>query len=72
MKMKTGVPTQKVTASTLGAALTQVIIWGLENVMVVGDMPDQVEMALTTVVVFLLGYFTPPAQRDEIVRVASP
>jgi hypothetical protein len=46
----------KVAASTLGAALSQIFVWGFEVVSKV-DVPSGIEVAWATLFVFACGYF---------------
>lgn len=46
----------KVAASTVGAALSQIIVWGFESAAKL-DVPDGIEVAFATVFVFVCGYF---------------
>lgn len=52
----------KVVAASLGAASSQVLIWLLEKVNTIGDIPVAVEGAITTILVFALGYFVPESK----------
>lgn len=65
MKMQTLVPARKVTAAAIAAACAQISIYGFEQV-VAHDLPDLIEAAVTVVFVGIGGYFTPPAERDQI------
>jgi hypothetical protein len=47
----------KVVAATLGAAVSQIVIFVLEKVNTIGDIPTAIEGAITTILVFTLGYF---------------
>ena len=49
----------KVVAASLGAAFSQVLIYVLERINTIGDLPTAVEGAITTILVFGLGYFVP-------------
>lgn len=49
----------KVVAATLGAAVSQIFIFVLERVNTIGDLPTAIEGAITTIIVFALGYFVP-------------
>lgn len=52
----------KVVAASLGAASSQIIIWLLEKIEAVGDIPVAIEGAITTILVFTLGYFVPESK----------
>lgn len=47
----------KVIAATLGAAVSQIVIYILERINTIGDIPTAIEGAITTIIVFTLGYF---------------
>lgn len=47
----------KVVAATLGAAVSQILIYILERFDQIGDIPAAIEGAITTIMVFSLGYF---------------
>lgn len=49
----------KVVAATLGAAVSQIFIYILERFDQIGDIPTAIEGAITTIIVFTLGYFVP-------------
>ena len=63
-KQQTGAPTTKVMSGTIGAAVATILVWvlGATGVMV----PSGTEVAITTVVTFLFGYYTPPANGDVV------
>lgn len=68
MRMTTPNPTRKVVASTVGAALTTILIYVIERYSGHADpIPQHVTGALQVVVVFAFGYLVPPAARDTIV-----
>lgn len=48
----------KVAASTVGAALSQIFVWGFETVSK-SDVPSGIEVAFATLFVFACGYFVP-------------
>jgi len=67
-RMKTGIPTTKVLGATLGGAAATLIIYLIEaEIGLSHPLPDAVEAALTTLVVFVVGYVVPPSERDQIV-----
>lgn len=63
-RQDTGAPTTKVMSGTVGAALASILIWALQAASL--QVPDGTQIAITTVVTFMFGYFTPPANRDVI------
>ncbi len=64
-KMITNRPARKVTASSLGSALSVVAVWALSEF---GDieMPVEVNLAFSALVTFLVGYFVPPSASDQV------
>lgn len=52
----------KVVAASLGAATSQIVIWLLEKVGTIGDIPVAIEGSITTIMVFALGYFVPESK----------
>ncbi|MCE8005935.1 hypothetical protein [Aestuariivita sp.] len=75
-RMKNNIPTRKVAGGALAAALTSLLIWLLERVFLPGILPDgipaEIQGAILTVIVFLVGYYVPPAARDQIVALEQP
>ena len=68
MRMENNVPARKVMASTIGAALTTLLIFAYDRWAGSGDpLPVHVMGALNVIVVFLAGYFVPPSPNDGIV-----
>lgn len=72
-KMISNTPARKVAASSLAAAITTLIVWVIgilvpETVLPEG-VPNAIQGALLTVVVFVVGYYTPPAEGDQIEAV---
>ncbi len=68
-RMQSAKPARKVTAATLAAALATILVWVL-NTFVLSPMQQigpEVAGAITTVLVALTGYFTPPAAEDQVV-----
>lgn len=69
-KMKNKAPVRKVAASSLAAALTTLMVWGIGLVLPETVLPDgvpsEIQGALLTVVVFIVGYYTPPSETDVI------
>jgi hypothetical protein len=63
-KQTTGAPTTKVMSGTIGAAVATLIVWVLKATNV--PVPEGTEVAITTVVTFLFGYYTPPANGDIV------
>jgi len=64
-RMSTNVPTSKVQAVGLAAALTTIVVWLVQTLAHV-DMPTEVAMAVQAVIVVLVGYLTPPGARDTL------
>lgn len=60
-------PARKVVASSLGAALSTILLAILTQVFPDFPINGELRGAVTTVVVFLTGYITPPASEDQIV-----
>lgn len=67
-KMMTPAPTMKVVATTLASAIATVLIWLLDTYVFEPDMPAAIASAVLTICVALIGYFTPPASRDQVVQ----
>lgn len=75
MKMATNIPASKVQASTtaagIAAALMTVFLWGAGETWPAHPIPVVVQGALLVLVTaactYLAGYFTPPAERDQVV-----
>lgn len=65
-QMMTGVPARKVMAGSVGAALAMILIYALETMAGI-VLPEAVAGAINVIVVFLFGYYVPPAARDAIV-----
>ena len=64
-RMATNIPSQKVQAVGLAAAITTIVVWALRQWAQV-EMPTEVAMAVQAVIVVLVGYLTPPSQRDTL------
>lgn len=75
-RMKHSAPTMKVWGATLGSALSVILIWLVEEgLIVVGaprDIPEGVEVAIATVLTFVAGYFIPPSPHDQVVIDDQP
>jgi len=69
-RTRTNFPTQKVTAVGVAGAVSIVIVWALHQFVHL-DMPSEVASALTTILAFLAGYLTPPAN-GEVIDDATP
>ena len=65
-RMMTNVPARKVAASSVGSALSVLGVWALHEFAGV-EMPASVQSALVLCVTFLVGYYVPPARRDQVV-----
>lgn len=68
IKMATAIPARKVLGSTFAGALTVILIYIINNAVLgpANPLPAEVAAALTTVVSALVGYYLPPAARDQI------
>ena len=64
-KMQSAAPARKVTAAALGAAVTTIIVWVL-NEHAEAEITLAISGAITTVVAFFLGYLVPPSRRDQV------
>jgi hypothetical protein len=58
------VPEKKVTAATLAAAVTTIVIWILRSFDV--EVPAEVALAISTVVVAIAGYLAPHTHRPDL------
>jgi hypothetical protein len=68
-RMQSAMPARKVTAATLAAALATILVWVLNSFVLstTQQIGPEVAGAITTVLVALAGYFTPPAAQDQVV-----
>ena len=68
-RMQSAMPARKVTAATLAAALATILVWVLNSFVLSAaqQIGPEVAGAITTVLVALAGYFTPPAAQDQVV-----
>ena len=68
-RMQSAMPARKVTAATLAAALATILVWVLNSFVLSTEQQigPEVAGAITTVLVALAGYFTPPAAQDQVV-----
>jgi H+/Cl- antiporter ClcA len=66
-------PAAKVTAATFAAAFGTLLVWILNTFFLspAHQISDPVHGAITTLLVGLAGYFTPPSMRDQVVETAS-
>jgi hypothetical protein len=64
-RTRTNYPTQKVTAAGAAGAVSIVLVWALHQFAHL-DMPAEVASAITTLLAFLTGYLTPPANGEVI------
>lgn len=72
MRMENRTPARKVIASTLGVAMTTVLLFLYERLAGQSDpIPVHVIGALQTIVVFATGYYVAPSPRDTIVGEGS-
>jgi hypothetical protein len=65
-RQETGAPTTKVMSGTIGASVAALIVALLQNMEVM--IPSGLEVAITTVLTFIFGYYTPPASGDKVVH----
>lgn len=70
MRMTTAIPARKVMGGSLGAAISSLVIWGLQSLFTI-EIPLPVHGAITVIVTFAVGYLVPPSERDQI-TTASP
>lgn len=66
----TNYPTQKVTAVGVTGAISIVLVWALHQFAHL-DMPAEVASAVTTILAFLAGYLTPPANGEVVEDTTS-
>ena len=68
-EMMTARPVAKVTAATVAAAVGTLLVWILNMFCLSSERQLDATMqgAITTLLVGLAGYFTPPGARDQIV-----
>ncbi|WP_282604461.1 hypothetical protein [Pelagibius sp. Alg239-R121] len=71
-RMNSNSPGQKVTAAALGAAIVQVLIWFVEVESDPIKIPAGVSAAITTIVVFAVGYLIPPGKKEQVVELSKP
>jgi ABC-type enterobactin transport system permease subunit len=64
--MQTAIPARKVIGSALGAATATIVLYVLNTHVLTAPVPAEVGGALTTVVTFMVGYYLPPAPRDQV------
>lgn len=70
-RMITNIPARKVAASSIGSAVSVLGVWALQEFANV-TMPAAVQSALVLCVTFLMGYYVPPAPRDQVVVEEAP
>jgi hypothetical protein len=63
----TGMPVRKVQAATLATAIVEFGIVLLQQFGSI-QVPDSVRASLVTVLVLAVGYFTPPSDRDTVIK----
>ncbi len=68
-RMATQTPTRKVVSSSLSAPISILLIWVAETTIGI-DIPQSVEAAILTILVFATGYFTPPSSFDRLKETA--
>lgn len=71
MRMMTNKPIRKLSAATLGGAVAILVIWGMEQALPTLLLDAPVKDAITLIVVFAVGYFTPPDAQDVPVETAA-
>ncbi|MHB8815837.1 MAG: hypothetical protein ACYDAE_21605 [Steroidobacteraceae bacterium] len=59
------VPTNKLAASGIAGSVTAIVVWAVKQWGSV-DVPADIAVAISTVISFVAGYFTPPATRDFV------
>jgi len=64
MRMRTIIPTNKVMAGSVGPAAATFIVWLLNSQILSEPIPQPVEVAIATLMVFIFGYVVPPNQND--------
>jgi len=65
-KMTTGAPAKKVTFAAVAAAIATLLVSLIEKA--TGDaLAGDARTAIVTIVTFLAGYYTPPAENDTVV-----
>lgn len=64
-RMVTQTLTRKVVGSTLAAVLSVFLIWQAEATSGI-DIPEVVEAAILTILVFVTGYYTPPSHLNRL------
>ena len=69
VRMEPPHPARKVVGSTLAGALATVLIYALNTFVLEAPLPGEVAAAVTTILVFAVGYFLPPSERDGIVVI---
>jgi uncharacterized membrane protein YjjP (DUF1212 family) len=62
-------PEKKVTAATLAAAITTIVVWILHSAAHV-DIPPEVSAAIATVLVGVAGYLAPHTNRPDLAPAA--
>ena len=74
MRMMTTTPARKVTAATAGSgvagAVAALLIWllGQYGIIIPPDLQPYIVIIIGAVGALLSGYFTPPAERDQIIE----
>lgn len=65
-RMITNRPACKVTASSVGSAISVLAVWALAELAKV-EVPAGVESAFVLLVTFLVGYYVPPSPQDQVI-----
>ena len=64
-------PEKKVTAATVAAAVVTIVVWILRTFADV-EIPAEVAVAMSTIVVALAGYFAPHTHRPGLAASTTP
>ena len=66
-QMSTIAPARKVVSASLGGAVATVAIYFFDTYAAAEPLPVVVSTALTTIIVFAVGYYVPPSPNDTII-----
>lgn len=64
-RMTNSTPARKVVAGSLSAAISTIVLWALKEFIGI-EIPDAIQAAVLTVVVFVVGYLVPPSAEDTV------
>ena len=72
-RMQTKIPARKVTAGGLAGALATILVWVLNTFVLSAEqqITGEIAAALTTVLTFMVGYFIPPSQIDNVIQESA-